>query len=70
MRAGKSAGSLPVFVTEGIHPEAVFMVHGFGQKHPKEALAFNKGAADNELLSHGLAYHDPRGGGLPCRSIL
>ena len=61
---GESAGSLPVFITEGIHPEAVFMVHGFGQKHPKELLSFNKGAADNELLSHGLANHDPRGGGL------
>ncbi|WP_258360111.1 molybdopterin-dependent oxidoreductase [Moorella sulfitireducens] len=37
-------------VTEGIHPEAVFMAHGFGCGVPIRKLAYNKGANDSALI--------------------
>lgn len=61
---GESAGSLLLHCTEGIHPEALFMVHGFGHKLPCESRAYGKGVADNMLLCNGLDLHDMGGGGL------
>lgn len=61
---GHSAGKLPLRLTEGMHPEAIFLVHGFGHRLPCESLAFGKGAADHELLPGGLQREDPAGGGL------
>lgn len=61
---GGSAGRIKAFVTEFIHPEAVFMVHGFGHKLPCESRAFGKGVADNELMPGGLDKWDPAGGGI------
>ncbi|WP_027183297.1 molybdopterin-dependent oxidoreductase [Desulfovibrio inopinatus] len=52
------------FVTKFIHPEAVFMVHGFGHKLPVETRAFNQGVADNELMPGGLEIIDMHGGGV------
>jgi thiosulfate reductase/polysulfide reductase chain A len=37
-------------VTEGIHPEAVFLAHGFGCGVPLRKLAYNKGANDSALI--------------------
>lgn len=37
-------------VTEAIHPEAVFMVHGFGCLVPQQRLAYRKGANDSSLV--------------------
>lgn len=34
-------------VTDLIHPEAVFVIHGFGHQIPIESRAFGKGLADN-----------------------
>ena len=51
-------------VTEYIHPEAVFMVHGFGRKIPAESRAYGKGVADNALMTGGLNQWDTSGGGL------
>jgi thiosulfate reductase/polysulfide reductase chain A len=49
-------------VTELIHPEAVFVVHGFGHRLPIESLAFAKGLADNKFMKGGLGIWDPAGG--------
>jgi len=55
---------LRAFVTSFIHPEAVFLVHGFGHKLPVETRARNKGVADHEFMTGGLAIMDKAGGGV------
>lgn len=49
-------------VTEQIHPEAVFVVHGFGHRLPMESLAYGKGLADNRFMPGGNEIYDPAGG--------
>lgn len=61
---GRCAGTAPVRLVAGMHPEALFLVHGFGHRLPCESLAFGKGVADQELLPGGLQREDPAGGGL------
>lgn len=61
---GESAGDLQLYCTEGIHPEALFMVHGFGHKLTCESRAYGKGVAGNMLLCGGLDVQDMGGGGL------
>ena len=51
-------------VTSFIHPEAVFVVHGFGHRLPVESRAFGKGLADNRFMQGGLDVWDPAGGGI------
>ena len=58
------AGRLKAKVTPLIHPEAVFMVHGFGHTLPMESRAQGKGVADNALMPGGLENWDPAGGGM------
>lgn len=55
-------GRMRVMLTEFIHPEAVFMVHGFGHTLSIESRAFGKGVADNCLMPGGLELWDPAGG--------
>ncbi len=50
--------------TEMIHPEAVFVVHGFGHKLPVESRAYGKGLADNKFMPGGLDLWDPAGGAI------
>lgn len=54
-------------VTDHIHPEAVFVVHGFGHKLPVESRAFNRGLADNKFMIGGLDIWDPAGGAVACQ---
>jgi thiosulfate reductase / polysulfide reductase chain A len=49
-------------VTDLIHPEAVFVVHGFGHTLPVETRAFGRGLADNKFMKGGLDIWDPAGG--------
>ena len=49
-------------VTDLIHPEAVFVIHGFGHQLPVESRAFMKGLADNKFMKGGLDIYDPVGG--------
>lgn len=49
-------------VTDLIHRDSVFMIHGFGHKLPVESRAFGKGVADHELMTGGLDKWDPAGG--------
>ncbi len=51
-------------VTPLIHPEAVFVVHGFGHRLPVESRALGKGLADNRFMQGGLDVWDPAGGGI------
>lgn len=41
--------TIRAYVTDLIHPEAVFMVHGFGRKVPAQTRCYNKGASDTML---------------------
>jgi thiosulfate reductase/polysulfide reductase chain A len=61
---GTHSGRIKAKVTEFIHPEAVFMVHGFGHDLPVESRAFGKGVADNALMPGGLDMWDEAGGGV------
>lgn len=45
-------------VTPDIHPEALFMVHGFGHTLPMERQACGRGAADQALMPGGLKVVD------------
>jgi len=49
-------------VTEMIHPEAVFMLHGFGRTVPLQTRAFGRGVADQRLQKGTLDRFDPAGG--------
>jgi thiosulfate reductase/polysulfide reductase chain A len=64
VRNGSHAGRLRAKVTEGIHPETVFMVHGFGHTLPVESRARGRGVADNELMPRGIDNWDKGGGGV------
>jgi thiosulfate reductase/polysulfide reductase chain A len=56
------SSKIRAFVTDFIHPEAVFMVHGFGHSLPCETRALGKGAADNLLMPKGIKRYDKSGG--------
>jgi thiosulfate reductase / polysulfide reductase chain A len=51
-------------VTDLIHPEAVFVLHGFGHRLPIESRAFGKGLADNKFMRGGMQVWDPAGGAI------
>ena len=42
-------GKIKALVTDFIHPEAVFMLHGFGRQVPATTRCFGKGASDTVL---------------------
>ena len=41
---------LRVQVTEGIHPQAAFLAHGYGTRNPAQRLAVGCGVNDNDLV--------------------
>jgi len=53
----------PVMLTDKIHPEVVFMVHGFGRNIPLQTRAFHQGISDQELEGGVLNSFDLAGGG-------
>ena len=55
---------MKVKLTEFIHPEAVFMVHGFGHTLPIESRALGKGVSDGCLMHGGLEVWDQAGGAM------
>ena len=60
---GSYTGCLRAKVTRWIHPEAVFMLHGYGATVPLARRARGLGVAD-QRLQHGKLYDfDPAGGG-------
>ena len=59
---GSYVGRLKARVTQWIHPEAVFMLHGYGATVPLATRACGVGVAD-QRLQHGKLYDfDPAGG--------
>ena len=56
------SGVICAKVTDGIHPEAVFMCHGFGHCLPPESRANGCGLADNRFMKDGIDIWDPAGG--------
>ena len=60
---GGYSGRIKAMVTPWIHPEAVFMLHGYGATVPLATRARGVGVAD-QRLQHGKLYDfDPAGGG-------
>ncbi len=57
-------GRIKAKLTDLIHPEAVFMLHGFGHRLPVESRAFGKGVADHEMMCGGLDQWDKGGGAM------
>jgi thiosulfate reductase/polysulfide reductase chain A len=60
---GHYTGCLPAKVTRWIHPEAVFMLHGYGATVPLATRALGLGVADQRLQHGKLDDFDPAGGG-------
>lgn len=50
-------------VTPWIHPDAAFMLHGYGRTVPLQTRAYQKGMADQRLQKGLLTTYDPAGGG-------
>ena len=62
--AGNAMGEAGVKITSAIHPEAIFVVHGFGHDLPCESRAYKQGISDSKCLRGGLDMQDMGGGGL------
>jgi len=58
---GGHTGTIKARVTDFIHPEAVFMVHGFGRKIPWQTRGYNRGP-DQRFETGLLDIFDPVGG--------
>jgi thiosulfate reductase / polysulfide reductase chain A len=56
--------SIKAKVTAMIHPDAVFVIHGFGHRLPAESRAFGRGLADNKFMRGGMDRWDPAGGAI------
>jgi thiosulfate reductase/polysulfide reductase chain A len=59
IESGAGKGQIKAFVTDMIHPEAVFMLHGFGRQEPATGRIYRKGLADSLIQE---AIMDPIGG--------
>jgi thiosulfate reductase / polysulfide reductase chain A len=59
---GSHSGTIRTNVTEFVHPEVVFMVHGFGRKIPWQTRGYNKGLGDYSFETGLLNVYDPAGG--------
>jgi thiosulfate reductase/polysulfide reductase chain A len=55
----RHSGSIRAKVTEFIHPECVFLLHGFGHEAELAERSFNKGVSDAALMKN---VSDPVGG--------
>jgi thiosulfate reductase/polysulfide reductase chain A len=59
------AGQIKAFVTDLIHPDSVFMLHGFGHQAQLAARSYNKGVSDamleenvSDMIGGSPALHD------------
>ncbi len=60
---GDTTGTIEAKLTDFIHPEAVFMLHGFGKNIPLLTRAYGKGLADQAFMKGKLTDYDKAGGG-------
>ncbi|MFV0435989.1 MAG: molybdopterin-dependent oxidoreductase [Desulfopila sp.] len=54
----------PAHISDFIHPEAIFTVHGFGRDIPRQSRSFLAGIADQKLMVGALDDWDRAGGGV------
>lgn len=59
-----ATGTIRAKVTDWIHPEAVFMLHGFGRANTMQTRAHGKGLADQAFENGLLTNWDKAGGGV------
>jgi len=50
--SSRGSGRIKAFVTDFIHPDTVFMLHGFGHEAQLATRCFNKGLSDSVLLEN------------------
>jgi thiosulfate reductase/polysulfide reductase chain A len=50
--SSRGSGQIKAFVTDLIHPEAAFMLHGFGHTANKASRSYQKGVNDSLLLEN------------------
>lgn len=50
--SSRGTGKIRAYVTDFIHPEAVFMLHGFGHEAQAATRCFNRGVSDSLLLEN------------------
>jgi thiosulfate reductase/polysulfide reductase chain A len=62
---GVRSQSIRVRLTEGIRPDCIYMVHGFGQRSKQLRHAFGRGASDTDLMTRVKV--DPLMGGTGMR---
>lgn len=66
-----TTGVIKAHVTDFIHPEAIYVVHGFGRQVPLQTRAYHAGMSDQKLQGGLLQDMDPAGGGLClCESLV
>ncbi len=66
-----TTGVIKAHVTEFIHPEAVYVVHGFGRQVPLQTRAYHAGMSDQKIQKGLLLDMDEAGGGLClCESFV
>ncbi len=64
-------GKIKARVTDFIHPEAVFMLHGYGRSIPFQTRAYKKGLADQIFMKGLLKVWDKAGGSVSlCESFV
>ena len=65
------SGQIRAKVTNRIHPESVYMIHGFGTQVPLQKRAVGKGLADQIFMQGKLTDWDKAGGGVNvCQSFV
>jgi thiosulfate reductase/polysulfide reductase chain A len=62
---GRKSLPIKLNLTEGIRPDCIYMVHGFGHESAKLRRAYHKGASDTELMTR--VQVDPIMGGTGMR---
>ncbi len=58
------SGTIHAYVTEFIHPEAVYTVHGFGRQIPLQTRSYHAGLSDQKLMAGKLDDWDKAGGAI------
>ncbi len=61
---GSYTGTVHAHITEFLHPEAVYTVHGFGRQVPLQTRAYHAGLSDQKLMVGKLDDWDQAGGAI------
>ena len=65
------SGPMHAHVVDYIHPEAVYMVHGFGKQIPLQTRSYHAGISDQKLMTGKLDDWDQAGGAINlCESFV